>query len=184
VVDVGADHGRLAALVNGIATERMPHRRLPGATPTWVIADGLRPFRRVDVALIAGMGAHRIASILSASPQPTVAVVVQPNDKPPTMRRWLADNSYRIDAEGIAKERGRIYEIIRAIPGTETSSGLTLDYGPAMLDHGHPLLVLLLDKHIRRLEAISAATSNSDPSAFARAQEHLTFLRRHRERWS
>lgn len=145
VVDVGADHGHVAAALGAIATERAPQRR-GRSDVRWVIADGLRPFRRVDVAIIAGMGARTIASILQAGPRPAVAVL-HAQDDPVTLRRWLAENGWRIDAEALAEEARRFAEVIRVRPGREDATGSWLDFGPRLLTDGHPLLA----RHLRQL---------------------------------
>jgi tRNA (adenine22-N1)-methyltransferase len=147
VIDVGADHGYVAQAVGGIATERQPHRR--GDAPVrWVVADGLRPFRNVDVAVIAGMGAYTIARILGDVPKPNV-VVLHPQDDPPRLRRWLAANGWRIDAEALAPEAGRFAEVIRAVPGHEPHDGAVLELGPVLLDGDDPHL----DAHLAELDA-------------------------------
>ena len=84
VVDVGADHGHVAEALGAIATERMPNRAGRTDVP-WVICDGLAAFRRVDVAVIAGMGARTIAGILTRGPTPEVAVL-HAQDDPPFLR--------------------------------------------------------------------------------------------------
>ncbi|NCG17483.1 MAG: hypothetical protein GWP91_00510 [Rhodobacterales bacterium] len=138
IVDVGADHGHVAAAVGAIAVERLPNRAGRTDVP-WVICDGLSAFSRVDVAIIAGMGAKTIAGILSRGPTPSVAVLHAPDD-PGLLRRWLADHGWVIEAEGLAPEAGRYAEVIRARRGTESSSGLTLEFGPRLLSDGDPLL--------------------------------------------
>ncbi len=130
IVDVGADHGHVAHALGAVATERMPHR-IGRRDVSWVIADGLAAFRSVDVAIIAGMGALTIAGILERGPRPDVIVVHCPDD-PPVLRRWLAANGWRIDAEGLAREAGRFAEVIRARPGIEPSAGFELDFGPRL----------------------------------------------------
>lgn len=138
IVDVGADHGHVAAAVGAIATERHP-RRIGRRDVPWVVADGLRPFRRVDVAIIAGMGAHTIIGILQAGPRPGAAVLHAPDD-PPVLRRWLAENGWRIDAEALAPEAGRYAEVLRVVPGEETATGPWLHFGPRLLTGRDPHL--------------------------------------------
>jgi tRNA A22 N-methylase len=153
VVDVGADHGHVAHAIGAIATERAPNRIGRRDVP-WVVGDGLSMFRRVDVAVIAGMGALSIAGILERGPRPEVAVVVHAQDDPPVLRRWLAANGWRIEAEGLAPEAGRWAEVIRAVPGDETATGMTLDWGPRLLEGDDPHLaphLAHLDQHFSGL---------------------------------
>ncbi len=130
-VDVGADHGWVARQLGAFAVERLPHRRAgPGQ---WVIADGLSAFADVDLAVIAGMGARRIAKILDGPCRPRV-VIAAPQDDPPWLRTWLAARGWRIDAEAVAPEAGGYAEILRLVDGVETASGVTLRLGPRLLD--------------------------------------------------
>ncbi|HHO52798.1 MAG TPA: hypothetical protein ENK18_18465 [Deltaproteobacteria bacterium] len=171
IVDVGADHGHVARMVGGIATERQPHRAGRPDVP-WVIADGLRPFSRVDVAIIAGMGARTIASILEAGPTPPIVVLHAPDD-PVTLRRWLAASGWRIDAEALAPEAGRFAEVIRATRGHEPATGPTLDFGPRLLRSDDPWLqdhlAQLLGYHQRLAEATAGRASALHDVATLRA---------------
>lgn len=175
VVDVGADHGRVAASLCAIATERAPHltTRRPGLR--WVVADGLLPFRNVDVAVIAGMGARTISGILDRGPTPAVAVL-HAQDDPPHLRRWLAAHGWRIDAERLAPEGGKFAEVLRAVRGVETATGLRLDYGPRLLHDGDPWLPAHLDLRIAELQRIADATLGRAPDVHARCTRGLTFL--------
>jgi tRNA A22 N-methylase len=144
IVDVGADHGHVAAALGAIATERLPHRSGRRDIP-WVIADGLKPFRNVEVAIIAGMGARKIMAILDAGPRPQ-AVVLHAQDDPPLLRRYLASHGWRIEREGLAPEAGRYAEVMVAMPGIETTSGTRLALGPRLLEGDDRYLLLHLNQ--------------------------------------
>ncbi|MEM6929586.1 MAG: tRNA (adenine(22)-N(1))-methyltransferase TrmK [Myxococcota bacterium] len=171
-VDVGADHGRIAERIGAIATERMPHRRSTAAV-SWVIADGLRAFARVDGAVIAGMGARTIARILTEGPTPGWAVL-HAQDDPVALRHWLADHGFAIEAEGLAEEAGRFAEICRVRPGTEPASGRWLSFGPCLLRDGHPLLL----RHLEELRAYYAALAEQTRGhdVHERYAGHVAFL--------
>lgn len=175
IVDVGADHGHLAAHLGAVATERKPgipkNRYVP-----WVIADGLRPFRAVDVAIIAGMGARTIAGILDAGPQPAM-VIAHADDEPWTLRCWLADHGWRIDAERLALQSGRFCELIRAVPGQEPARGVELELGPRLLEGDEPLLrAWAKDGRLRwhHLAEVSSADSQRSARFAARADRLAT----------
>ncbi|MEQ1566602.1 MAG: tRNA (adenine(22)-N(1))-methyltransferase TrmK [Myxococcota bacterium] len=176
VVDVGADHGHVAHAVGAIATERAPQRIGRRDVP-WVVADGLAPFREVDVAIVAGMGAHTIAKILDRGPRPRVAVVVHAPDDPPELRLWLAANGWRIDEERLAPEAGRFAEVIRAVPGVESATGNELRFGPRLLSGDDPLL----PEHLAELEAyhrdLARVTADRAPDKCALFDASATFLR-------
>ncbi len=136
-VDVGADHAYVARALGGIAVERLPGRRA-GNDVRWVIADGLRPFREVGTAIIAGMGADRIADILANGPRAHRIVVHAPED-PHRLRVHLADLGWRIVAEALAHEGRAFAEIIAAVPGKEPTSGARLRVGPFLITGADPL---------------------------------------------
>ena len=175
-VDVGADHGHVAHALGAIATERMPERTGRSDVP-WVICDGLAAFRRVDVAIIAGMGARTIAGILDRGPRPTCAVL-HATDDPPWLRRWLAKHGYRIEAEGLAPEAKRYAEVLRVVHGTETATGLTLDFGPHLVAGDVPHR----EAHFTQLRdwwgGIAAATRGRAPEKHRDATERVAFLER------
>jgi len=174
VIDVGADHGHVAQQLGAVATERLPTRA--GKTPVqWVIADGLAPFRHVDVAIIAGMGAHTIMGILGRGPRPSVAVL-HAQDDPPALRIWLAANGWRIDAEGLAPEARRFAEVIRVVPGTEAATGLELEFGPRLLEGGDPHLAMHLQGTCQRWSDIARATSGRAPDKHLYAATRVSFL--------
>ncbi len=174
VVDVGADHGHVAAWVGAIATERQPHRSGRGDV-RWVIADGLKPFRRVDVAIVAGMGWRTIGRILEDGPRPSVAIL-HAQDDPPALRRWLASHGWRIDAEGLAPEAGRFAEVVRAVPGREAATGLVLELGPRLLDSADPHLRAHLEQLAGYWRSIAAKTATSAPGVHEEATERVAFL--------
>lgn len=176
VVDVGADHGHVAHALRAVATERDP-RRIGRRDVPWVVADGLLPFREVDVAVVAGMGWRTLAGILERGPRPRVAVVVHAQDDPPALRRWLASHGWRIDAERLAREAGRFAEVIRAVPGEEPARGLVLEYGPRLRADGDPLLA----EHLAELHAWladlaceTAATAAERSADLARRAAYVT----------
>jgi tRNA A22 N-methylase len=176
VVDVGADHGNVAYCLGAIATERQP-RRMGRRDVRWVVADGLRPFRRVDVAIVAGMGAHTIARILERGPRPQVAAILHAQDDPPLLREWLAANGWRIEAERLAPEAGRFAEVLRVVPGVEEATGDELRFGPRLLRGDDRLL----PAHLAELEAyyrrLSEETRDRAPTKYERYARWSTFLR-------
>jgi tRNA A22 N-methylase len=175
VIDVGADHGHVAKALGAIATERMPHRR-GRPDVRWVVADGLAPFREVDVAVIAGMGAATIEGILTRGPRPRVAILHPPDD-PQRLRMWLATHGWHIDAERLAPEGNRYAEVIRAVPGAETATGLVLAYGPRLLADGDPWLVPHLQHHAAWNEALAAQVGDKAPRVRDAALARARFLR-------
>ncbi len=178
IVDVGADHGHLAARLSDhaevFATERAPHRA-GRSDVRWVIADGLAPFRQVGVAILAGMGAHTIAGILARGPRPAVAVIHVPDD-PPTVRTLLAADGWRIDAEGAVAEGSRLAEVIRVVPGQEPHRGAELRWGPLLAKRPPQAALDHWRRQLPRVQAIAAATKGRDPDKHTRASEDAAWL--------
>jgi len=175
VVDVGADHGLLAERIGAIATELRPNRRSQRAVP-WVICDGLRPFRTVGCAVIAGMGWRTIARVLDDGPAPTVAVL-HADDDPGALRRWLASHGWRIDAERLGAERQRVVCVVRAVRGVETATDLPLHFGPRLLDaRSDPLLERYVSEQWAGARAHLRRTRGATDSIRAEASRWLAFL--------
>jgi tRNA A22 N-methylase len=174
IVDVGADHGLVAEALGAVAVERLPHRR-GRANVRWVVADGLRPFREVGTAVIAGMGARRIVGILEAGPTPK-ALALHAQDEPDLLRRWLATHGWRIDAEALAPEGRGFAQVLRAYPGEERSSGIALDLGPRLLEGGDPLLLPWLRHEAARQKGLLDAIPESRPDLRDRAARVLAFV--------
>ncbi len=174
VVDVGADHGHVARALGAIATERLPERV---AVPSgrWVVGDGLRPFRHVDVAVVAGMGAHTIRKILEAGPRPTW-LVAHAQDDPPALRRWLAANGWRIEREALCRGAGRFAEVVVATAGVETATGQALSFGPRLLERGDPLLAEHVAQQLQWLDGLLERVGDGVPAKRAEWEERRRFL--------
>ena len=130
VVDVGCDHGHVAAALGAVGVEREPHR-VPDRPGRFLAGDGLAAFRHVDTAVIAGMGPATLLGILDRGPRPRALVAHCP-DGMYRVRQGLADRGWKIEKEGLAREGERISEVLRAIPGTETATGHRLAFGPLL----------------------------------------------------
>lgn len=172
VADIGADHAYLTIYLVGaglapFAVAGDVHCGPYEAARTAVAAaglegrvsvrfgDGLAVVEpgEVTVAVVAGMGGATIIDILAARPAVAEALsrlVLQPMQAAGMLRRWLAANGWRIAAEDLAEEDGRLYEIIAAEPGTAPAYDAVLhDVGPLLWSGRHPLL----KKHLGNLLA-------------------------------
>jgi tRNA A22 N-methylase len=177
IVDVGADHAAIARRVGALAIEREPQRRA-GPAPAWLIADGLQALRRVDTAVIAGMGARRIHAILAAGPAPTT-VIAQAEDDPAWLRVELAAAGWRLDTERLVRVPRGFAEIGRWVRGAEPHHGLTLAYGPHLLaERPEPLRDHLLARRAW-WQAVADHTRSARPERAAEADAHVAFLDAH-----
>lgn len=135
-VDVGTDHGKLAAalVLSGRAERAIASdvkegplskaeeliAKLGLADKVGLrLADGLTGLddSGADQAVIAGMGGELIASIIAAAPWVKTAgihLVLQPMTTAPELRRFLAEEGFRILRQGAALEDGKPYEVITA----------------------------------------------------------------------
>lgn len=183
VADVGSGHGRLALhlLAEGraswcIATEVEAAllaeiaRRARSLDDRLELraGDGLEPLQledRVDVAVVAGMGARAICRILSSPRRKELDIgrfVLAPQAEVPSVRRWLLGNRLRIVRELLVEERGRFYAVIAAEPGGPAGvldhPSLTpeevLEAGPCLLRSPCPALLRYWQQQESRLSAI------------------------------
>jgi len=166
VVDVGCDHGHVAAALGAIGAERRSNRLPRRHDIQLVVADGMAPFRRVDLAIIAGMGPEKILGILARGPRPEVAVVHSPQHAG-SLRAGLAAAGWRIDAERLAPENDRYASVLRVLPGEETATGHTLRFGPRLLEAGDPYLM----KHAHQLRGWWASLAETIPAGVPKRAE-------------
>ena len=134
VVDVGSDHGHVAAALGAIASEREPHRLPNRHDVPRVVANGLQGHRNVELAILTGMGPRLILSILDAAAPPEEIIVHSPQHAH-VLRYGLAERGWRVHREGLAPENGKYAEVIHLKPGRETSSGYPLGFGPSLEQH-------------------------------------------------
>lgn len=118
-----------------------------------------------DTAVIAGMGGATIVEILAARPEVTASLsclVLQPMQGAGLVRRWLAAASWRLVAEALVEEDGRLYEVMAAAPGAAGEyDPILYDIGPLLWARRHPLLrdhVAALLAQARRVAAEMAAS--------------------------
>lgn len=164
VVDVGADHGHVATMLSKehdlvIATERRSNR-LPNWPENRVVADGLAPFSKVDLAIVCGMGPNAILHVLTNGARPAVAVVHSP-ERTDTLRRRLKEAGWRIDAEALAPENGRFAEVLRVVPGEEPADGHALLFGPYLMND--PLLADHVAQTLGHWRRVMASAPEGSP---------------------
>lgn len=164
LADIGTDHGYLpiflilegriafaiAADINrgplDKADENIHKYALDGKIKT-VLCDGLRSIDKdeVDDVAIFGMGGELIVKILDEAPwlkDAAKRLILQPMTHPEKLRKYLADNGYRIIGEAISFDRGKIYQTICAeYDGIiRKFDDITLLYGEYILKNGGELL--------------------------------------------
>lgn len=124
------------------------------------LGDGLTCIRphEVDGAIICGMGGSLICRILEQSEalwQSFSFVVLQPQSDSGALRNFLYDHGWHIDDERLVVEDGRLYELMRAVPGKEEAlPGWLCDVGPVNWQRKDALLERRIDDLIHRANHI------------------------------
>lgn len=183
VADIGTDHGLLPAylLVTGRSPRAIATDIRPGplaqarATVSQFglqdqvdlrLGDGLAPLRpgEAGVIVISGMGGRRMAGILAARPEVSLAarrLVLQPNTEAADLRRWLVEHGFQLLEEELAREGEKIAEVMAAAAGREPAppvplAGLDWEVGPRLWERRHPLLGAFLAHRVERCRAALA----------------------------
>jgi tRNA (adenine22-N1)-methyltransferase len=143
--------------------------------------DGFRPVKagEAQVAVLAGMGGITIRDILCQSPQVVNSLkqlVLQPMTAPEEVRRWLAENGWKLDNECIIKEDENYYQIISAVKGTqiwpEKKSSLLWHLGSAVVARGDFVILEYIEKLITVNRKLLAELGQLDtPKGKARIKE-------------
>lgn len=128
------------------------------------IGPGLAPLSpgEVDGAVIAGMGGLMIIQILKDGKDIAETLdflVLQPQNHQKELRKWLAENGFRIDAEKLAKEDRMLYQILRVRRGTMTISETEAETGLLAFRKGDPLFPEFLKELIRKKDFIIRGVS-------------------------
>jgi tRNA (adenine22-N1)-methyltransferase len=190
VADVGTDHGRLPVLLlrtgragHCIATEPSEERLAPlrarlerSPRPRGLeirVGDGLAPLHRsdrLDVLVLAGMGAPTICRILRQEELRRLGarrVVLQPQTDPAVVRRHLDFLRMTIVSETLLHRSGRFHLVMAAEPGRDDSRyshpSLSredlLEAGPCLVRDGGSSVQLYWQQQLRRNERILAAAT-------------------------
>lgn len=194
VADVGTDHGYLPVylVVNDIAPKVIASDR--GKRPldsarqlTSLLSlenqidvrlgDGLSVLQpgEAEVICLAGMGGVAIKEIISADlplAQAAKRLVLQPQRNVPAVRRFLAENGFKIVAEDLAEDDGFYYEIIAAEPGQMELTEQEADFGPLLLRDGHPLFKdFLILKETDMTQLLAAMADNNSQDSVQRKKQ-------------
>lgn len=112
----------------------------------------------VDTIIIAGMGGNLISEILKDSPTVTgraEKLILQPMSRQRELRKWLAQNGYRVVDEALVKEDRRIYEIIVATPGRQrVVHDIQYDIGFMLMEKKDPLFEEFLKNKMEKTRSI------------------------------
>lgn len=195
VADIGTDHGLIPVYLvrEGLASRVIAADINQGPLDTarknvfeagladhisLRLGDGLEILQpgEADTVIIAGMGGGTISGILARGQSIQISLkqlVVQPMVDSGQLREWLVSNGWKIAGEDIIKEDQRLYEVISAVRGCETSQNSLLTFiGPRLFEQKHPLLPELLTLQISKNRGIIKSMEQSrTEDSLARKEE-------------
>lgn len=168
IADIGTDHAYIPVAVcesgqcpSAIAADIVPgplaaavaHVRGAGLTDRidCRLGDGLTCVEagEVDGAVICGMGGPLMVRILQTSYevwQSLKFVVLQPQSDAGSLRRYLYEHGWHIEDERLVIDDGRLYELMRAVPGkAEALPDWLYDIGPVNWQRRDSLLGRKID---------------------------------------
>ena len=201
--DIGSDHGRLGAfMLQNAYCERVVFTDISAPSlekakrltallglsdrADFCVGDGARALnRRVDVAVIAGMGGETISSIIQNAQGHLdgARLLLQPNVAAPQLRAALNRGGWRISREALARDGRRIYPIIEAVEGCQALNEAELEVGPVLLREKPPLLRDYARFHIRIAEKALSGALRGGNAASISALEHTLEIWKDVEKW-
>ena len=132
---------------------------------------------KVDIAIFAGMGGNLIAQLLSDCPaivNSLKGLILQPQSGYSALRRYLYQINWHIKDESIAKQDGKIYQIIYAVPGKEPlPSEIELEIGAILAQKRPPLFTELVQEFITK---INRSLKGMEKSPQAKQSAHYAEL--------
>lgn len=146
VIDIGTDHAYLPIylyqnnITNNITAsdvsprvlkssyENLKKYNLENKIPL-ILSNGFNNIKKTfDIAIIAGMGAHTIKTILNNSNIPNI-LIIQSNNDHYELRKYLNSLNYKIAKEIAIKDKKHYYIIIKYIKEKETLTNSELLFG-------------------------------------------------------
>ncbi len=194
VADIGTDHGYLAMELKrrdssrrviaadknggpcGAARKTLRENGMEQAVEVRQ-GDGLAALAagEVDTVCIAGMGGKLITDILAAQPEIFAGlkcVVLQPQNAFGVLRGWLYEHGWHIEDEALAKVDGRVYQIIRSVPGKAAMPpGQELLIGPVLLKKRPELFREHVENNLEALAKVMAGMRKGSSPDRKRLQE-------------
>lgn len=141
------------------------------------LGEGLEVLNPGEAAtiVIAGMGGRLIRDILAAGGAVLVGkprLVLQPQKDAALLRRWLAQQGWRVIAETMAYEGGHYYQLLAAEPGEMRLTRAEAEFGPCLLRQAPPLWRSYLGEEKARIGALIAGlNAHRGPAAQKRRRQ-------------
>lgn len=131
-----------------------------------------------EICIIAGMGGGTIREIIKNAGDKAETIsqfILQPMGGSGRLREWLVENGWQISDEELISEDERIYEVIVAKPGKETTVDTVLiSVGPRLFEKKHPLLKKIIIEEIKQNHDILSSLERTESVGAAAKREALT----------
>ncbi len=175
VADIGCDHGKVAvwllkngkakfAVCSDISAPSLEKARKLAASNGFENKVSLRVGNGFDVlqkgeaqtAVIAGMGAELMITILGQGGDKLPGtLVLSCHRDTQVLRKWLSENSYRIEDEELMFENRHYYPVILASRGeARTLTDVELEFGPVLLEKKPVLLKSYVRYKVSQTQAV------------------------------
>ena len=129
----------------------------------------------VESIVIAGMGGGLVIKIIEQDKeifQNVKEFILQPQSEIWKVRKYLAENDFRIVQEDMVLEDGKFYPMMKVVNGkAENYSRIELHYGKFLLQEKHPVLKKFLEKECRIKEEILKNLSENHSDNMQRMKE-------------
>lgn len=191
VADVGTDHGLLALSiaervkcvyatdVSAASLQKLEGklRENPISNIVPIVTDGLRGLdeEKIDVVVIAGMGAVTMEGILARAKLPNLKkLILCPHVGVEKLRPALGALGYRIADETMVEEDGKFYVILEAVRGEETFTRREAFYGKILPREKSAVFLRYLDEQKRIFRHV--LEENLPPLRRMEVEERLAWI--------
>ncbi len=199
VADIGTDHGKLVgqlfldnkiskAYLTDISEKSLSKARVLIQTLkvcdkcVFAVCDGLKGLQGVKKpyqVVIAGMGGEEIIKILSncKNKNNIVSYILQPQKNVYNLRKYLVDNDYFIEKDGVVKEGKQFYFVIKAKQGKDNLSQQQLYFGKYASEYNSQDYIAYLQRELELFEEINKNANNLSKEK----KEYFDMLKNHYE---
>lgn len=181
VADVGCDHGYLSIylLTHGIASQVVAGDINEGPLQSAVtnaarfgVTENIRFFlsnglqnmpRDFDTAVIAGMGADVMESILSDAPwlcNGSYRLILQCQSRTPALCRYLSNHGWYISQEKIVRDGRFLYTVMEVLRGDQHMTEAQCHFPPALYAVQQPLVAEYYAQVVKRLRIAAVGQKN------------------------
>ena len=202
IADIGCDHGRLGAMlllenrakhliasdISDKSLQKAKHclqRHGLTGRADFLVADGLEALdQKVDTVCILGMGGETLSGILIRGQDKLrgASLVLGAHTNLYVVRKTLQTIGYRIIGEQVVRSEGRMYVLLRAVPGSGDEDPYTrreLMLGPIFLaerpESWRPWLERRWHYLHKTVSSMKAAQSAPNEKRLQKAQEELAY---------